>query len=279
MRSPDSNPTMSGAIITEVALVDQVKRRERGAFRSESLPGHLIHVCTAGEVEQRSAGVSQRFGAGDAIWYHENEIVQGKVLQPPWKFFTVNFRAPSLLPPPLDQRVCSVSESTLERMDRLLSVWRDRNDSEVKRHLLVHAILLEVIADLLPAQTQGLRIDTPAQLWWEIVSELRTNLDGSIDLRLLERMSGRSQRSIARACRLATGMPPMKRVKQIRLSYARGLVQLSDLSMTEIAMRIGYPRVQEFSRDYHANYDVTPSADRKAGPDYRDATRDEEASD
>ena len=61
----------------------------------------------------------------------------------------------------------------------------------------------------------------------------------------------------------------MHRVKQIRLSMGRGLVLHSELRFSEIAAGIGYPRVQEFSRDYHRQFGVTPSANRLAGPDYR----------
>ncbi|EMI53807.1 AraC family transcriptional regulator [Rhodopirellula sallentina SM41] len=260
---------MQGPVITEIALIDRIIRPNRGAFRSESLPGHLIHFCTAGRVEQRSGGVIQRFGKGDAIWYHENESVEGSVIDPPWEFYTINFRAPSLLPPPLDQRVFPVSQSAMSHTKRLLEIWRDVDGSAVKRHLQVHAHLLQIIAEILPTDPENQRIDTPSQLWWEIETRLRACLHDPIDLRHLETLSGRSQRSISRACRLATGLSPMKRVKQVRLSYARGLVQLSDLSMTEIAMRIGYPRVQEFSRDYHILYGTTPSQDRKSGPDYQ----------
>ena len=213
--------------------------------------------------------MTQHFGAGDAIWYYENEPVQGSVLRAPWVFYTVSFLAPSLPPPPLDQRVCPATEGTVERMSRLLDVWRAVDLPGVQRHLQVHSLLLAVIADLLPTQSQHHRIDDPTQLWWRTEALVRDRLEQPVDLRLLQRLSGRSQRSVARACRLATGMSPMKRVKQVRLSYAHGLVQLSDLSMTEIAMRIGFPRVQEFSRDYRAHFGCTPSQDRRAGPDYQ----------
>jgi transcriptional regulator GlxA family with amidase domain len=54
----------------------------------------------------------------------------------------------------------------------------------------------------------------------------------------------------------------MKRLKQIRLSLARGLVLYSDLNMTEIALRVGYGRVHEFSRDYRKAYGRPPTAER-----------------
>ena len=60
----------------------------------------------------------------------------------------------------------------------------------------------------------------------------------------------------------------MKRVKEIRLSYARGLVLYSRLPMTEIALRVGYSRCKS-CRATTANYGVTPTEDRQAGPDYR----------
>lgn len=262
-------PPLRGALITEVTLVDAIERSERGAYKSESLPGHLIHVCTGGEVEQCSGGVTQHFGAGDSIWYYENEPVQGKVLRAPWTFYTVNFRAPLLPPPPLSARVKPIDSRIVERMQELLKTWRDIETPGVLRHLRVYVLLLELIADLTPDERRHHSVDESTQLWWEIENQIRGRLDQPIDLALLEKLSGRSQRSIARASCLATGMPPMKRVKQIRLSYARGLTRLSDFSMTEIAYRIGYSRVQEFSRDYHVFFGQTPTQERSAGPHYR----------
>ena len=56
----------------------------------------------------------------------------------------------------------------------------------------------------------------------------------------------------------------MKRVKQIRMSLAWGLVMFSDLRMTDIAERVGYARVHEFSRDYRRAYGRSPTHDRLA---------------
>jgi len=105
MAKPIPVSLLHGAVIHDVMLIDQLDRQHAGPFKSESLPGHLIHVVTRGEVEQRSGGITQHFGAGDAIWYYENEPVEGRILQTPWTFYTVNFRAPMLSSPPLDQRV------------------------------------------------------------------------------------------------------------------------------------------------------------------------------
>lgn len=261
-------PALRGPIITEVTLVDQVRRDQAGVFSSSSLPGHLIHICTSGEVEQSANGVKQRIGPSRAIWYHENESVKGKVLNPPWEFFTVNFQAPSIPPPPLTHRISVVERSTVDRMGRLLKLWREKDRDGILCHLQIHSILLSVIADLFHGNSTCRRIDGSTQVWWEIESLLRDKLEQPIDVTMLKKISGKSQRTIDRACRLATGLSPMKRIKKVRLSYARGLVQFSDLSMTAIAMKLGYPRVQEFSRDYRSIFGCTPTQDRKNGPDY-----------
>ena len=77
---------------------------------------------------------------------------------------------------------------------------------------------------------------------------------------------GRSPATVMRACHRAVGVPPLERVRKIRLNMARGLVWMSPLSMSEIAYRLGYSRVQELSRDYRHLWQVTPTEDRKRFP-------------
>jgi transcriptional regulator GlxA family with amidase domain len=56
----------------------------------------------------------------------------------------------------------------------------------------------------------------------------------------------------------------MRRLKQLRLDVARGLVQKSSQSLSAIAQQVGYGRVHEFSRDYHKLFSLAPSHDREA---------------
>ncbi len=268
MNAPQSHPAMHGAILQDVMLVDRLTRTEAGPYRAVSLPSHLIHVVVSGQVEQRTSGVTERYGAGDSVWYYENEPIIGRVLEVPWTFYTVNFHAPTL-PPPLGSRVKPIGPETIRRMEALLELWRDRRTPAILRHMRLHARLLEILCDLVPERMQAHRIDAGTELWWRIEAALRADLSQPIDLATLRQLTHRSQRSIFQACRLATGLPPMKRVKQLRLSYARGLAQLSDLSFSEIAYQVGYGRVQELSRDYRKHFGVTPSQDRRAGPTYR----------
>jgi transcriptional regulator GlxA family with amidase domain len=138
------------------------------------------------------------------------------------------------------------------------------------RHLRAHALLLEILLELLPESTPPLRSDLPTRLWWNIEAIFRSDLSQPMSMAILQKIVRRNQQNIIRACRFAVGMSPMKRIKQVRLNYARGLVQCSKLSMSEIAYRVGYGRVQEFSRDYRRHFGVVPTEDRRRGPRYRE---------
>lgn len=264
-----NTPTLDGPLITRVTLVDRITRPHTGPFHSQSLPGHLIHLVETGRVIQQAGGVNEEFGPSHSIWYNENEPVKGRIIESPWTFITVCFDAPNLLPPPLDQRVKPIASTELELGERLLDVWQNTSLAPTIRHMRVHAVLLELLVHIVSEKAQTYRLDTPTELWWNIERQIRQDLSQPLDLEHLSNVCRRSKRSINRICYLATGTSPMKRIKEVRLGYARGLVQHSQYSITEIAFRVGYNRVQEFSRDYHKRYGTTPTEDRQEKPHYR----------
>jgi AraC-like DNA-binding protein len=261
---------LEGPIIQSVRLVDQLTRNEVLPFRASSGPGHTIHVVTSGRVEQRVNGVRQIFGPGMTIWYYEDEEVDGKILEAPWTFITINFSSPTVMPPPSERRVGSASQELIGRAEKMLQIWRDVKNSPLARHIRLHALLLEILLEVLPESAQAFRGDSETRLWWDIEAKLRADLSQPISMAILQKIGRRSQQKITSSCWLAVGMAPMKRMKNVRLSYARGLVQSSNLSMSEIAYRIGYSRVQEFSRDFRRHFGATPTQAREDGPQYRE---------
>lgn len=267
---------MSDSIITpglaapveRLVLVDEIERVQTGPFHSQSLPGHLVHIVTAGRVSQWAEGRAETFGPGAVVWYHDNEPIRGRILRAPWRFITISFLAPALPPPRDDRRVLRANAAMLHLGRELLSLWRDRGLTPMERQLRCHGTLIELLRRLL--RTTGLQTppQTGAQIWWRIEKRLRSRLDETHTLATLQRQTGLSVRTIIRAARAATGQPPMKRLREVRLGYAHGLVQHSDLPITEIAFRVGYGRPQEFSRDYRKHFGVSPRQDRRRSPTY-----------
>ena len=257
------------APVDRLVLVDEVERPQTGTFQSQSLPGHLLQIVTAGEVSQWAEGRAEVFGKGSVVWYYENESVQGRILRAPWRFITINFHAPALPPPPDHRRVFRASRATVRIGRKLLELWRDRSLPALQRQLCCHRELLELLREVLPIDSARESLPSQARMWWRIEKQLRARLEETMTLCGIKRLSGLSPRTISRACKAATGLPPMKRLREIRLGYAQGLVQHSDLPFTEIAYRVGYCRPQEFSRDYHRRFGVTAREDRRRPPEYR----------
>ena len=110
------------------------------------------------------------------------------------------------------------------------------------------------------------RFEQETALWWQVETDLRKDLRRPVNLRTMSESVNRSRATITRSCQFAVGMSPMKRLKQMRLSMARGLVQMSRLTISDIAERVGYVRVHELSRDYHKQFGVTPTEDREQYP-------------
>ena len=269
MSQSESLPIADGAIIERVVLVDRLERPESTRFESYSLPGHTVQMMVSGRVRQESDGRTHDIEPGLAIWYYDNELVKSEIVEPPWVYYTVNFVARTLSPPPFDQRVKPVEDEVQRAFERLLEAWRDASVPSVIRHMHIHARLLDVLAEVLPSAGRSFRMDPTTRLWWDIEAQIRSDLSQPISLTTIQKLTCRSLRTIIRSCHYAVGMAPMQRVKQMRLGMGRGLVVYSDLPFSEIARRVGYGRVQEFSRDYHKEFGVTPTNDRMAGPDYR----------
>jgi AraC-like DNA-binding protein len=250
--------------LESIRLVERFERREPGlAFTATSRPGHLIHLVVSGEVEQTCNGLRQRLTPGTVVWYHEDEWVEGRVLRAPWVYYSVNFSAPGLSPPDFDHRLLPGRSGLAPRFAQLLQAWQSPPSWE--RDCLCQSHLLALIAGT-GAHPSDHPAATPAgKLWWEIEAWARRHIEHTRSLGDLCAKFGRSPNTVARACRDAVGMAPMKRLKQIRLSLARGLVRHSELNMTEISQRVGYARVHEFSRDYRKAHGLPPTAERKSG--------------
>ena len=183
-------PPIEGSLIQRVALVDRLVRPTPGSFCAPSLPGHLIHWVAQGEVEQEVNGQQQRLLPGTAVWYHENESVRGRILKTPWIYYTVNFTAVRLPPPPFDQRVWVAGAAMEHRFQALLDAWQDTQSPPIARHLRVCSRLLELLLDTMPAVDPTHGMDVSTHLWWELEARLREDLGREIDLKLLQSLSG-----------------------------------------------------------------------------------------
>jgi len=96
-----------------------------------------------------------------------------------------------------------------------------------------------------------------AQLW------MQNNLNKStLNIQQVADLFGMSQRNFTRRFRQATNTTPLKYVQKQRLSQAKELLQNSNLSISEIAYRVGYIDVSYFTKLFKTFFSVTPKQHR-----------------
>ena len=92
-----------------------------------------------------------------------------------------------------------------------------------------------------------------AQLW------LQNNLSKpSLSIDKLAKLFGISQRSFSRRFRLATNTTPLKYLQNQRFEESKDLLQNSNLSISEIAYRVGYLDVSYFTKLFKQFSSLTP---------------------
>ena len=60
------------------------------------------------------------------------------------------------------------------------------------------------------------------------------------------------------------GLPPSRYVLRKRMEYAKTLLLTPELSVTEISRQVGYASVYYFSRVFHEETGMTPTAYRRS---------------
>lgn len=255
------------AVISEIRGVFIFKRSAgEESFLASSPPGHLLHLVIEGEVRQRCNDREYHLRAGDMLWYHDNELVEGRCLQAPWRFYSVVFDAPYIPPPDFDRRLSRPPRKAAALFQELHTAWNDTGEEPVRRSLRCHAALTQILLlhKALPAAPRSAPADDwLVRLWWNVEHQVRQNLGRAFTLEELADLGKVSPATLYRASMAAVGSPPVRHVKMLRLNMAQGLLTYSRLPITEIAERSGYERVNEFSRDIRAVFHDSPSALRK----------------
>jgi AraC-like DNA-binding protein len=94
---------------------------------------------------------------------------------------------------------------------------------------------------------------------------IRADLAAPFTVPGLARRAGLSASHFSALFRRATGLAVMEYVKRLRSARARELLMTTDLTVAEVAERVGYSDPFYFSRQFHAVNGTSPSAFRARG--------------
>ncbi len=243
-----------------IEAITRVGRMSRPPYhRNEcrSRPGHLIHLVNRGGYHLTMNGREYLLNEGDVVYYHDGEDVIWQGIDKPVTFTAIGFFAPGLAPPPEDKRHFHSTPIIRQEFER--AIESERNLTSLRCSYALYSCLLRILSELPVELGSPGQIDTDAKLWWELERTIRCERRFRASMTDLTKLCGMSESSIVRSCRKATRLSPMKRLKALRLDTARGYLSYTDMNVSEVAQRLGYPRMHEFSREFSQHYGMPPS--------------------
>lgn len=95
------------------------------------------------------------------------------------------------------------------------------------------------------------------QLWME------GNTEADLSVQALAQRVGMSKRSLQRRIEKCTGLSLSHYVQELRIEKAKGLLELTALSISDICWKVGYQDISAFTRVFKSISGLTPGAYRK----------------
>lgn len=138
---------------------------------------------------------------------------------------------------------------------------------EPLRGIFVGAKTVEIICDVV-SQLHGLRLRAAPRLITEhaklkaieMAAEIyRRELGDPPTIEQLVRRVGLNRNELTRGFRDVFGVTPHAYAQTLRMERAQDLLRGGELSISEVARRIGYEGYSSFARAYHAHYGRAPS--------------------
>lgn len=237
-------------------------RNPFGRSRCYSLPGHLLHLIIKGSYTLRIGGREYKVSSGDMIYYYESECVEYHGNESEVEFYSAGFSSEAFEALPVEERVFRAGKKTKSLFRELYRAYNAKEEPGML--CLSHSLLLRIIAEVEKGRTRAssFSVKKGGGLWRGIESEIRRRRLFRPTLDQLAEISGMSRASIVRSCRLETGESPMKRVREIRMNEALGLLRFAHMNVSQVAEQLGYPRIHEFCRDFSRHFGSSPGKER-----------------
>lgn len=152
----------------------------------------------------------------------------------------------------------------------LNNLWALNDEEGVPSRLLAQAAGCEILAELSRLSGSPFGPTKGGLAPWaerHCLELIRERLSEDISLEELAAEVNLSPFHFARMFKQSVGVPPRAYLTRLRVGRARELLKTTDLSVTEIALEVGYSSSQVFARVFLKHMRMSPS-------DYRRAVRD-----
>lgn len=174
-------------------------------------------------------------------------------------------------PWPVTMELGSLEFRTLqEQLAQFVEVYRCRTlESDLQARGLFLIILARVMAHIhaLPSgqvKPRKPQSSMPSARLAAVQTHVDAHLDDPLSSATLAKLAHVTPSHLATLFRRELGLAPSAYVRQRRLSAARSLLATSDLPVSEIAQRVGFPDPYHFSRVFAKGMGLSPSQYRKS---------------
>jgi transcriptional regulator GlxA family with amidase domain len=210
----------------------------------------LVGVCTGGFLLHK-AGLMQGYRCC-VSWFHHADFLE--------QFDGLNPVSDQIFIDDGDRLTCSGGASSAHLAAYLVEKHVGRAQASKSLHIMI-------IDDALrPEKSQPgvpMGISTRDPMVMRALLLMQQNIDNPLSVTELARRMGNSKRQLERHFRAALDASPQAAFLQIRLTYARHLIETTDKSVTAIAVECGFCDSSHLSRMFRQRFDSTPHEVRK----------------
>lgn len=153
-------------------------------------------------------------------------------------------------------------ERLLESLGRLVGLREHRDDVDfMARHLkreLIYRLVTGAQGRAIVSAVTNLQ--DAAEMYY-VNAWIKRNFRQAFTVEALARQSDMSPSAFHRKFKSAVQMGPLQCQKQLRLTEARRLLLDGTMSVTDVAVQVGYESVSQFSREYRREFGSPPRED------------------
>ncbi|PCJ56788.1 MAG: hypothetical protein COA79_17700 [Planctomycetota bacterium] len=252
---------LGSSLIDNIVFFATIDIKSNHYTRCTSAPGHLVHLILKGNYQLSISGKRYTAQQGDILYYYETEEVIWEKNLVPVSFYSLAFFSSQLMPLPSNYRVFKSNRKMRTAFENMNTIFHQeqKKSSAIAFYGQTSNLISEIIDFTQPKVSQ----DKEINVWLQLEPLIRKKKYFKCDLNFLCDITHVSQATLARACHAAFKIPPMQRIREIRMENAKGLLLYTHMSISEISYEMGYSRVHEFSREFRKYFSSSPSEFKK----------------
>ncbi len=195
---------------------------------------------------------------GPGLWHMQYADVDAEV-----SFITVSFELGGSGYDSLLNRRIRLDAEGVRLLRRMLEA-RDKND-RYSGDLIICSLQMLLLTILQSGEKAENRLKTPASLQNEnaIVNEalryIGANVEQKLSVPLVAKSCSVSPSRLSALFQQRLGITPGEYIRRVKLEESKALIKAGEGNITQIASRLNYSTVQQFSRQFKAKFGVSPS--------------------